>query len=739
MSKETFAFNADIRQLMSLIINTFYSNKEIFLRELISNASDALDKIRYESITDTQKLSAEPEFYIRIIPDKTNNTLTIEDSGIGMTKNDLINNLGTIARSGTKAFMEAIQASGDISMIGQFGVGFYSAYLVADHVVVVSKNNDDEQYVWESAAGGSFTVTKDESNEKIGRGTKIILHLKDDQLEYLEEKRIKDLVKKHSEFISFPIKLYCERQNEKEITASEDEAEEEDADGEKKKEGKDELEEGEDADKEKKEDNEEEEDKEKGDDHPKVEDVTEELENAEKKKKKEKRKKKIHTVEHEWEELNKQKPLWMRKPEEVTNEEYASFYKSLTNDWEDHLAVKHFSVEGQLEFKALLFIPKRAPFDMFENRKKRNNIKLYVRRVFIMDDCEEIIPEWLNFVKGVVDSEDLPLNISRESLQQNKILKVIKKNLIKKCLDMFSELAENKDNYKKFYEQFSKNLKLGIHEDNANRAKITELLRFQTSKSGDEMIGLKEYVDRMKENQKDIYYITGESINAVSNSPFLEALTKKGFEVIYMVDPIDEYAVQQLKDFEGKKLKCCTKEGLDIDDSEEAKKTFETMKAEYEGLCKVIKDVLHEKVEKVVVGQRITDSPCVLVTSEFGWSANMERIMKAQALRDNSMTSYMLSKKIMEINARHPIITALKQKADADKSDKTVKDLIWLLFDTSLLTSGFALEEPTTFSKRIHRMIKLGLSIDEDENNDIELPPLEETIDATDSKMEEVD
>jgi molecular chaperone HtpG len=681
---ETYPFQAEINQLLSLIVNALYSNKEIFLRELISNASDACDKIRFEALTDKSKLDSNPKLEIKILPNKKDNTLTIIDTGIGMTKADLVSNLGTIARSGTKAFMEALTAGADVSMIGQFGVGFYSAYLVADKVTVVSKHNDDAEYTWESTAGGTFTIHKNEV-ASLGRGTKIILHLKEDQLEFLGERKIKDLVKKHSEFIGYPIELLVEKTADK--TSEET-----------KKEG----------------------------DDMNVNDSSEE--NVNKKE-----------IQSEWLQLNKQKPIWMRNPDEITKEEYSSFYKSITNDWEDQLALKHFSVEGQLEFKSIIFVPKRAPFDLFDQKKKPNNVKLYVRRVFIMDNCEELIPEYLAFVKVVVDSEDLPLNISREMLQQNKILKVIKKNIVKKCLELFSEISENQEDYNKFYECFSKNLKLGIHEDNQNRQKLAEFLRYFTSKSGESKSSLKDYVTRMKDGQKEIFYITGESKIAVEHSPFVEKLRKNSLEVIYMVDPIDEYCVAQLKEFDGHKLICITKEGLKLGETEEEAKRKEEFKATFDTLCSSIKDILGDKVEKVVISDRLVDSPCVLVTGEYGWSANMERIMKAQTLRDNSMGTYMSSRKTLEINPENSIVKELKKRTDIDKGDKTVKDLVLLLFETSLLSSGFSLEEPVTFSKRIHRMINLGLSLGDRDVADESEQSLEQEVYETSNKMEEVD
>ena len=548
---ETFKFDTEINQLMHLIINAFYSNQDVFLRELVSNASDALDKVKYLTISDKSLLKGEEEFIIKIYPSKTDNTLTIEDTGIGMTKEELIKNLGTIARSGTKEFIKSLQETKDVNMIGQFGVGFYSAFLVGSRVRVLSKGlHSDETFCWESTADNNFTITH--SDEDIHRGTRITIYLNDQSTKYADEKVLKEIIEKHSSYITYPIMLLTEKTREKEVEKIDDEDEVT-----------------------------------IDDDHENEED--------------EKEKPKETETFYEYEKVNKYEPLWTRLPSDVKPEEYSEFYKTFGNSHDEHSYVIHFKAEGSLEFTTLLYVPKTAPYDLFNKGSKKGNVKLYVRKVLITDKCEELIPEYFTFLKGLVDSNDLPLNVSREMLQQNGLMKKMSKHIVKKVIDVLqSSSIEDKEKYKEFYKQYSKNIKLGVYEDSENRDKLVKLLRFYTFNHKDEEISLDQYLSEMKEGQSDIYYITGESMAALDGSPYLGGLVKKGYDVLLLIDPIDEYTMQQVRDFEGKKLVDVTKEGLKVDeDKADDEETFKD-------LCAFVKEVLGDKVSKVTTSKRET-------------------------------------------------------------------------------------------------------------------------------------
>ncbi|XP_031124709.1 endoplasmin homolog [Ipomoea triloba] len=701
---EKFEFQAEVSRLMDIIINSLYSNKDIFLRELISNASDALDKIRFLSLTDKDILgegdTAKLEIQIKL--DKDKKILSIRDRGIGMTKEDLVKNLGTIAKSGTSAFVEKMQTSGDLNLIGQFGVGFYSVYLVADYVEVISKHNDDKQYVWESKADGAFAISEDEWNEPLGRGTEIRLHLRDEAGEYLDEVKLKDLVKRYSQFINFPIHLWASKEFEKEVPADEDDVEEEETSETSSSE----------------EEETEEEDSEKGEDEKKP------------------KTKKVKETTYEWELLNDVKAIWLRSPKEVTDEEYTKFYHSLAKDFSDDkpLAWSHFTAEGDVEFKAVLFVPPKAPQDLYESyyNSKKSNLKLYVRRVFISDEFDELLPKYLNFLLGLVDSDTLPLNVSREMLQQHSSLRTIKKKLIRKALDMIRRLAdedpdessdkdkkdveesgdenEKKGQYTKFWNEFGKSIKLGIIEDATNRNRLAKLLRFETTKSDGKLTSLDQYISRMKANQKDIFYITGTNKEQLEKSPFLEGLKKKNYEVIYFTDPVDEYLMQYLMDYEDKKFQDVSKEGLKIKDSKakELKESFKDLTKWWKGT------LASDNVDEVKISNRLADTPCVVVTSKYGWSANMERIMQSQTLSDASKQAYMRGKRVLEINPRHPIIKELRERVVKDPEDESTKETAQLIYKTALMESGFNLPDPKDFASRIYNSVKSSLNISPD-------------------------
>ncbi|KAF1784318.1 Heat shock protein Hsp90, N-terminal [Phytophthora cactorum] len=753
---ETFAFQAEVSRLMDILINSLYRSKEIFLRELISNASDALDKIRFLALSNSELLGKLRDLEIRISFDKDAGTLTIRDTGVGMTKDDLVNNLGTVAKSGTANFVEAMQAgTDDSSLIGQFGVGFYSVYLVADRVRVVSKNNNDDQYIWESDANASFTIAKDPRGDTLGRGTEITLFLKPDATEFQDQDKLKSLVGHYSEFITFPI--YVNTTSTETYEVEEDPADIEEA-----------VEEEKDAEKTNEEEDEELE-------------AVEEDEQA----KAPKTRTETRTV-WKWERVNEVKAIWTRSKDDISDEEYESFYHSLQKtDITDPLTWIHFQAEGEIEFKSILYVPGQAPRDLytrFENKKA--DIKLYVRKVLITDDFDDFLPRYLNFIAGVVDSDDLPINVSRETLQENKILRVIRKKLVRKVLEMLRKLSEKDEDdddeedeeddevvdtstdaesddkketeqgaekeeeeekedgnaaYNKFWEEFGKNIKLGVMDDAANRGKLVKLLRFVTSESDSKWTSLEQYVDRMKDWQDSIYYIAAENAEACEKSPFMEKMRAKGLEVLYFVDALDEYMVSHISEFDGKKLVSITKEGIKFGDEDESltQKREQLYADKYVALTTALKTLYADKISRVAMSQRVVDSPAVMVTSQWGYSANMQRIMKAQTFGNGDKNSpmYGTGSAILELNPRHPIVSKLNELVVSDPEKEETKDLAWLLYDTALINSGFDISETNHFSTRVHRIMKSSMGIDSLElEPEIEIPQDEEEVDEEETE-----
>ena len=659
----THRFQADVGRVMDIIINSLYSNRDVFLRELVSNAADACDKKRFLSITgddsDGTNL-AKPT--IRIRSNKENMTVTIEDSGVGMTKSELQNNLGKIAQSGTKKFLEALgeNGGGDVNLIGQFGVGFYSAYLVADKVEVVTRSMQPNsvQLRWTSDASSKYTIAEDDdSDDPIeGSGTRLILHLKDDALEYLEPSKLEDLLQHYSEFVEFPISVWKEKTEYKRVP---DEEANED------------LPEGE---------------------EPKMKTVPETTEG--------------------YEQMNTNKPIWLRSPSDVTEEEYKDFYQSAFRaSYDEPLAHTHFSLEGQIECKSILYIPGMLPFelsrDMFDDDSR--NIRLYVKRVFINDKFEDIVPRWLKFVRGVVDSQDLPLNVSREILQKSKVLSIINKRLVRKSLDMIREIESDEDDskYIMFWNNFGKYLKVGVIEDQRNKEDIIPLLRFFSSKSGEEYTSLAQYVEGMKENQKQIYYVTADGKAKAQRSPAAEKVQSRGYEVLYLTEPLDEIMIESVTKYKEFNLVDVSKEGLNLDDEdrEERKKKEEELNEDHKAVKEYLETVLAGKVQKVKMTDLLSESPAALVQSAYGMSPTMQRYMKAQNVASGGSDSGMMgsfNQAVLEVNPKHPIMRDLERMIESEGRDSDMaKNFAVLLYDVAALTSGYEIEDSSDFAGRI--------------------------------------